>query len=170
VLARGATMPVQTSIIAGQSVAWGGYIFAGGSHLLASAELFKRYQAIYNPTLVWARDRVTVGEEPILNTQLITAGVIDADVIGDSTDIFTLGGAIASGIASGQGHLLANGVALAEGHLLANGTTLAEGITLAEGHLLANNVALAEGVILAEGHLLANSLPLTESSNLGEWW
>ena len=42
-LARGATMPVQTSIIAGQSVAWGGYVFAGGSHLLAGAELFRRY-------------------------------------------------------------------------------------------------------------------------------
>ncbi|MFL6214530.1 MAG: S8 family serine peptidase [Blastocatellia bacterium] len=169
-LARGATMPVPTSIIAGQSVAWGGYIFAGGAHLLAGAELFRRYQAIYNPSLVWARERVTVSELSILNTQLITAGVIDADVIGDSTDVFTLGGAIASSIAAGQGIMLANGVALAEGHLIANGTVLAEGITLAEGHMIANGTVLAEGVILAEGHMIANTLPFTEAANLGETW
>ncbi|HKP11708.1 MAG TPA: S8 family serine peptidase [Blastocatellia bacterium] len=169
-LARGATMPVPISILAGQSVPWGGYVFAGGAHLLAGAELFKRYQAIYDPSLVWARGCVTLDESPVSNMQLITAGVIDADVVGDSTNVFTLGGDIAGGVASGQGHLIANGVAISEGHLIANGVVMSEGITLAEGHLIANGVAVAEGVTLAEGHLIANGVAQAEAVNLGESW
>ncbi|HEY9231687.1 MAG TPA: S8 family peptidase, partial [Blastocatellia bacterium] len=42
-LAPNAAMPSPVSSIAGQSVSWGGYIFAGGSHLLAGQELFKCY-------------------------------------------------------------------------------------------------------------------------------
>ena len=169
-LARGATMPVQTSIIAGQSVPWGGYVFAGGAHVLAGAELFKRYQAIYDPSLVWARGCVTLDEAPVSDMQLITSGVIDADVIADSTDIFTLGSVIASGIASGQGHLIANGVAISEGHLIANGIVMGEGVTLGEGHLIANSVTVAEGVTLSEGHLIANGVAQAEAINFGESW
>lgn len=169
-LARGATMPVQTSIIAGQSVPWGGYVFAGGAHVLAGAELFKRFQAIYDPSLVWARGCVTLDEAPVSDMQLITAGVIDADVITDSTDIFTLGSDIANGITSGQGHLIANGVAISEGHLIANGIVMGEGVTLGEGHLIANNVTVAEGVTLSEGHLIANGVAQAEAISLGESW
>ena len=58
-LRSGATMPVPRTTIAGQTFNWGGYIFAGGSHILAGPDLFKRYQAIYDPGIIWVRDQVT---------------------------------------------------------------------------------------------------------------
>ena len=72
----------------GQTFNWGGYIFAGGSHIFAGADLFKYYQRIYDPTLVWVRDRVTVNDSPITNARLISPGVICADLLAGSYGVF----------------------------------------------------------------------------------
>src|SRR5262249_50547704 len=42
------SMPSQSSTIAGETFQWGGYIFAGGTHLLAGQPLVTKYQAIYD--------------------------------------------------------------------------------------------------------------------------
>src|SRR5262249_5717913 len=47
-LAPNAAMPVPVSTLDGQTFSWGGYIFAGGSHVLAGTALFRQYQLIYN--------------------------------------------------------------------------------------------------------------------------
>ncbi len=66
-LATGATFPSPVSNIGGRLARWGRYIFAGGSHILAGEALFRRYQAIYDPAIVWVRDAVTRGGTPVAN-------------------------------------------------------------------------------------------------------
>src|SRR5262249_11238738 len=60
-------MPAPVSTLDGQTFNWGGYIFAGGSHILAGADLFKCYQLIYNPAVLWVRDTVTINGTPAGN-------------------------------------------------------------------------------------------------------
>src|SRR4029079_15667493 len=80
-LAAGASMPGATSVVAGQAFGWGGYIFAGGCHILAGAELITRFQAIYDPRLVWVSSRITRDGSPVSSGPLISSGVIDAGPI-----------------------------------------------------------------------------------------
>src|SRR5262249_27949485 len=73
-----ANMPTQSSTIAGETFQWGGYIFGGAVHLLAGRPLITKYQAIYDPRLVWVGTAVTLGGSPISSTSLLSAGVVDA--------------------------------------------------------------------------------------------
>src|SRR6185503_5351301 len=104
-LAQGAAMPAPISNVSGQNFAWGMYIFAGGSHIVAGADLFRRYQPIYNPALVWVREIVRINESPSRNSQLLTQGVINADLIAGSYSVFINGLALTNAIQSGQGIL-----------------------------------------------------------------
>ncbi len=167
-LRSGASLPVPVSSVGGYSFSWGGYIFAGGSHLLAGGELFKKYQAIYDPALVWVRERVMVCEQVCGGRQLITAGVINADVLAATYGFFTSGLALSNGLAGGQGQAMAEGISYSNGLTLSEGLTLAEGLTLSEGLTLAEGLTLSEGLTLAEGLTLSEGLTLAESYNLGE--
>ena len=161
-------MPNPVSNVNGQSVAWGRYIFAGGSHILAGVELFKRYHAIYNPALVWARDVVTLNGSPVTSSQLITAGVINADVIGYSNSIFTNGSALSNAIISGQGIILSEAIVLSEGIILSESIVLSEGIILSEAIVLSESIVLSEAIVLSEGNTTGEAIVLSESWNLGE--
>jgi serine protease AprX len=166
-LAPSASMPGPSSTLDGQNFAWGGYIFAGGSHLLAGAELFRHYQRIYDPAVVWVRGQVTINGTPATDCQLITAHVIDADPTASSYGVFTPGWAIASGLASGTGVTFSQGVMLTDGVVMAGGVTLAEGLVLGSGVTLAEGGAtLASGVTLAEADgTLGQGVTLAESYN-----
>src|SRR5262249_3299359 len=114
-------MPAAVSTLDGQSFNWGGYIFAGGSHILAGADLFKRYQLIYNPAVVWVRDTVTISGSPSGNCQLITSNVIDGDVLAGTSSVFVTGTAISNGILAGSGIRFGKGIILNNGIILADG-------------------------------------------------
>jgi subtilisin family serine protease len=58
-LAAGASMPTQSSTLAGQSVPWGRIVTVGGSQIVSGDVLFKKWQPVYDPTLIWARHIVT---------------------------------------------------------------------------------------------------------------
>jgi serine protease AprX len=172
-LRAGASLPTPTSTVAGQSFNWGGYIFAGGSHILAGSELFRRYQAIYNPALVWVRDRVTLNDQSTTNRQLITSRVINADMLGSPYSVFTSGLAISSGILSGQGLMMNQGIALNDGIVISEGLTMSEGLTLSEGFPLGQGLTMSEGLTLSEsligaGLTLSEGLTMSESHNIGE--
>jgi len=75
-LRSGATMPNPRSTLSGQTFRVGAAIFSRAARTSwQDRELFRRYQAIYNPALVWVRDRVTINETQVANTQLITSGL-----------------------------------------------------------------------------------------------
>src|SRR6185436_10518205 len=72
-LRTGVSFPSASSTLAGESVPWGGYIFAGGSHVLGGTALFKKYQPIYDPALVWVQSGATLGEQPVTAAPLISS-------------------------------------------------------------------------------------------------
>jgi len=119
-LAPSASMPVASSTLGGETFTWGGYIFAGGSHLLAGPELFKHYQRIYDPAVVWVGSQVTINGAPAANCQLITTGVIDGDPTASLYGVFTLGWAITNGLASGTGVTFSQGVTVVNGIVYVN--------------------------------------------------
>jgi hypothetical protein len=166
-LRAGATFPAASSTIAGSACPWGGYIFAGGSHVLAGAELFKRYQAIYNPALVWVRNRVTINDSPAPDCALISEGVINGDAIA-TPGVFTSGWQLSEGLADGQGIIFCEGIIFAEGIIFCEGIIFAEGIIFCEGIIFAEGIIFCEGIIFAEGSDMGEGIIFCESFNLGE--
>lgn len=71
--------------------------------ILAGNELLRGYQAMDHPALDWVRNRVTLNENPVYNSSLISARVINADALGYHYTVFTYGMALGNGIARGQG-------------------------------------------------------------------
>ena len=161
-------MPNPSSTVAGQTFGWGRYIFVGGSHVLAKDVLFRKYQAIYDPALVWVRGRVTVNEAPSPNATLITSGVVNADAIADSSSLFINGSALGAAIGSGQGVTLGQAIVLSEGIVLSESIVLSEGIVLSEAIVLSESIVLSEAIVLSEGIGIGEAIVLSESSNLGE--
>jgi serine protease AprX len=174
-LASRCQAPAATSTLDGQTFNWGGYIFAGGSHLLAGTALFQNYQAIYNPALLWVGDQVTISGTPYSNCQLLTSQVLDADATANSNGVFTLGSAISSGIARGTGVTFTEGVAMTNGVVvmgsgvtMGEGATLGAGVTMGEGTTLGEGATMGEGVTMGEGADLGEGVTMGESFNLGE--
>src|SRR6185295_7045801 len=53
-LAPGGALPEPFSLVNGELVSWSGLVYAGGLHLLAGVDLFRKHQGFYDPRVVWA--------------------------------------------------------------------------------------------------------------------
>ena len=58
-LAAGKSLPSSPSWIGGETTPWAGIITAGGGHVVGGPALLEKYQAIYDPRLLWTGRLVT---------------------------------------------------------------------------------------------------------------
>ena len=155
-LAPGESMPVPSSVIENDVAPWSQFVFMGGSHVLAGQDLFREYQAAYDPRLLWVGSQVAYVDPaaPAPDGALLSAGVVVLDqALGTSdplahTGDFTLSAQVAYLI--GQGVVIAQGVEIADGIVVAEGVVIAEGVVVAEGVVIAEGVDIADGVVVAE--------------------
>lgn len=132
------SMPIEQSVIAGETFPWFGRIYGAYNHMLSGSTLFQKYQLLYATGFCWVGDQITLNGQPVTNGHLLSNGT-------NLTDGFLLS----------DGILLSDGLPLADGPL-ASGLDVSNGILLADGHLLSNAIILTDDTILPDGHLLSN--------------
>ena len=118
----------QTSVISGQTVAWGKGIITNYGFLNGN-ELMTKWQAMY------ANGRALIEGTPFANGVLTKSSTLTT-----------------AGVTLYNGAITNNGVVLGDGTLFASGVVLGDGAALGQGVILGDGVVLGDGVILGDAY------------------
>jgi serine protease AprX len=184
-LAAGKVLPARSTTIGGVKFNWSRIAFVGGNRVVSGDALFTKYQAIYNPSLVWSnqglvhRDNTlwaeggavhpaTLWEHPIPTYSILSPDVVDAThLLGTSSKIGSTG--LFTPTATASGWLIAgSGKTLGQGLVISEGVVMSEGIVMSEGLVLSEGVVMSEGIVMSEGLVLSEGVVMSEGRMAGE--
>ena len=187
ILAAGKAMPAPQSVVEGRVAKWSRFATMGGRYLFSGEDLFRKFQAAYDPEFSWVGQEVLAtninyykgqghdyitgfNSAPVKGNkyQVVTAGVRNVTpVLGPSdpnahTGAFMPSANIATLLGNGGGVVLADGIIVLEGIVVMEGITLPEGIVVLEGIVILEDVVMTNGVIVMEGTMQNEGIVVIE--------
>jgi serine protease AprX len=197
IIIPGKAFPAPESVVAGRTAKWSRFVTFGGRYLFSGEDLFRKFQAVYDPEFSWVGNEVLAtdinyfkgqGHDYITGFnagpvnghkyQVVTAGVKNVTpVLGPSsataqTGAFMPSANIAAMLGNGGGVVLADGIIIVEGIIVVEGIIITEGIIVQEGLIVVEGVTLANGIIVQEGAVVSEGIVVVEdviNVLLGEW-
>jgi len=177
-LAPDQSFPSTTSTINGGAFSWGRAVVLGGRHIYTGRELFKKYQAIWDPELLWVGNTITTrdvqfdGAGAVTGTtdsqmnsgNVLSSGVIYLDgTLGPSsyllnTGIFTPISQLMALIDLGGGSVNSQVMIVSEGMIVNEGFIVSEGMIVTEGMIVNEGFIVSEGAIVSEGSIVSEAL------------
>jgi subtilisin family serine protease len=131
-----ASLPAQTSTIAGQAFPWSQSVITNWTFLYGSS-LMNNWQGIYGQGALLSDGTYFYSGQLWVDTSNVAPGVLLSDGVHKSDGTSLISGAL---LVNGSSVLLADGVVLADNTLLADSTLISDSTLIADGVLVADAV------------------------------